>query len=266
MSETAASRERGRPASGPAAPIEGPARALTDRENRRLRQQTLGEARRALVLEAARAVFSEVGIEGASIREIARRAGYTPGALYSYFDSKEAIYAALLQESLERLHAAVASARASRDRPAKTLSAKALAWFNFYARHPRDLDLGFYLVHGLGPKGLTSEFNQALNERLLQALQPCEDALIALGLDDVAARRENAALFAHGMGLLLLQHTGRIRLFSQQGEPMFSQYLENLLARLAVTHPQADGSAGTVGATAATPEAVPLSQRDLFGR
>ena len=55
------------------------------------RQQALSDARRALVLDAARAVFEKLGIEGASIREIARAAGYTPGAIYFYFDSKESI-------------------------------------------------------------------------------------------------------------------------------------------------------------------------------
>ena len=50
------------------------------------------------MLDAARTVFAEAGIEGASIREIAKKAGYTPGAIYSYFESKEAIYAALLVE------------------------------------------------------------------------------------------------------------------------------------------------------------------------
>ncbi len=49
------------------------------------------DSRRALVLDAARAVFDELGIEGASIREIAKRAGYTPGAIYSYFENKEAM-------------------------------------------------------------------------------------------------------------------------------------------------------------------------------
>jgi AcrR family transcriptional regulator len=34
------------------------------------------------------------------MREIARRAGYTPGAIYSYFASREEVYAALLGESL----------------------------------------------------------------------------------------------------------------------------------------------------------------------
>jgi AcrR family transcriptional regulator len=60
-------------------------------------------------------------VEGASIRVIAKRAGYTAGAIYSYFDSKEAIYAALLRESLERLQQAVDAARASRARPDRSL-------------------------------------------------------------------------------------------------------------------------------------------------
>ena len=68
---------------------------------RLLRQQAMNRTRQALVLDAARAVFEQHGLEGASIREIARRAGYTPGAIYSYFDSKEAIYGALLGESLD---------------------------------------------------------------------------------------------------------------------------------------------------------------------
>ena len=74
------------------------------------RQQAMTDVRRALVLDAARAVFEKLGIEGASIREIARAAGYTPGAIYFYYDSKEAIYGALLAESLERLNDWVAQA------------------------------------------------------------------------------------------------------------------------------------------------------------
>jgi AcrR family transcriptional regulator len=187
------------------------AAAALQLQQRQQRQQTLTDARRALVLDAARAVFAEHGVEGASIRVIAKRAGYTAGAIYSYFDSKEAIYAALLRESLERLQQAVDAARASRARPDRSLAARASAWFHFYARNPRDLDLGFYLVQGLAPRGLTSELDRELNQRLLAALQPCKDALLALGLDEAIAQVEHTALFAHGIGLLLLQHTGRIR-------------------------------------------------------
>jgi len=91
------------------------AEAETQLRLRQQRQQVLSDARRALLLDAARAVFAEQGLEGASVRVIAKRAGYTAGAIYSYFPSKEAIYAELLRESLagcrRRWTARVARAR-----------------------------------------------------------------------------------------------------------------------------------------------------------
>ncbi len=200
-------------------------------EARLQRQQAGSESRRALVLDAARAVFEEHGIDGASMREIARKAGYTPGAIYSYFDSKEAIYGALLSESLERLNGAVTAAEPADSSAGALLQAKATAWFTFFATNPRELDLGFYLVQGLAPRGLTSDWNQRLNARLYDALAPAERALVRLGFKPAAALRENTALFAHGVGLLLLQHTGRIRMFRQDADDLFAQYLGALVAR-----------------------------------
>ncbi|GAB3473214.1 TetR family transcriptional regulator [Polaromonas eurypsychrophila] len=196
------------------------------------RQQAMNDSRRALMLDAARSVFDRLGIEGASIREIAKQAGYTPGAIYSYFDNKEAIYGALLAESLERLNAAVDAAGDGVMSAGDLLEAKANAWFGFYAANPRDLDLGFYLVQGVRPRGLTAELNEQLNDRLHEALKPCEAALQAMGLGAEAALRENTALFAHGVGLLLLQHTGRIRMFGQDAMMLFEAYLISLVERL----------------------------------
>ena len=196
------------------------------------RQQALNDSRRALVLDAAHTVFESLGIQGASIREIAKQAGYTPGAIYSYFENKEAIYGALLAESLERLNAAVDAAGQTNFSPAEMLSAKASAWFSFFAANPRDLDLGFYLVHGLQPRGLTAELNFQLNDRLHDALRPCESALQAMGLNLEEALRENTSLFAHGVGLLLMQHTGRIRMFGQDASVLFEAYVICLIERL----------------------------------
>ena len=199
------------------------------------RQQAMNDSRRAHMLDAARSVFERLGIEGASIREIAKQAGYTPGAIYTYFDNKEAIYGALLAESLERLNAAVNAAGVSGSAelsPSEMLNAKAGAWFGFFAANPRDLDLGFYLVHGLQPRGLTAELNYQLNDRLHDALRPCEAALQAMGLNAEVALRENTSLFAHGVGLLLMQHTGRIRMFGQDATLLFEDYVIGLVERL----------------------------------
>ncbi len=210
---------------------------------RRARKQAVTEVRRSLVLDAARSAFFDLGLEGASLREIAKRAGYTPGAIYSYFASKEEVYGALLGESLERLNARVSAAEpapvVSRSAAARRLALQgavrlqATAFFDFYRDSPRDLDLGFYLFHGMQPRGLTPALNKQLNARLHDALAPVQAGLVALGLSEANARSEVAALFAHIVGLLLLSHTGRIRMFQQEPLALFERYLESLLARAA---------------------------------
>lgn len=199
------------------------------------RRRALADTRRALVLDAARAAFLEHGLEGTSMREIAKRAGYTVGAIYSYFASKEEVYGALLGESLERLNVGIATALAARPgvADAERLRITAEAFFAFYRDHPRDLDLGFYLFQGLQPRGLTPELDGRLNARLRDALVPAEQALRRLGLPADEAVAEVTALFAHTAGLLLLSHTGRIRMFQQDSGALFARYLAQLLARTA---------------------------------
>jgi len=193
----------------------------------------MSDLRRSLVLDAARSVFLDLGLERTSMREIAVRAGYTPGALYSYFASKEEVYAALLGESLERLNAEVEAARtAAGANPAGSLRASARAFFEFYRQNPRDLDLGFYLFQGMRPRGLTPALNKGLNQRLRDALLPTEDALRSLGMTADDALSEVTALFAHVVGLLLLGHTGRIRMFRRTSRDLFDTYLDRLFERL----------------------------------
>lgn len=210
------------PSASPARPPASP---------RDLRQQALADVRRQSVLDAARAAFFELGMDKTSMREIAQRAGYTVGALYSYFESKEAVYGALLTESLERLDQAVRQALEGAADPAGRAQRAARAFFDFYREHPRDLDLGFYLFQGMKPRGLTPELNEALNARLRDALQPVEDALRALGLPPGAALQEVTALFAHAVGLLVLSHTGRIRMFRQASQDLFDTYLQQMIGR-----------------------------------
>jgi AcrR family transcriptional regulator len=62
---------------------------------------------RARLLEAAVTEFAQKGMERASIDDVAERAGYTKGAFYASFASKEDLFLALLDEHfadlLERL-------------------------------------------------------------------------------------------------------------------------------------------------------------------
>ncbi|MEN9886407.1 MAG: hypothetical protein RL758_985, partial [Pseudomonadota bacterium] len=61
--------------------------------------------------------------------------------------------------------------------------------------------------------------------------------MLKLGLSPEQAVQENTALFAHGVGLLLLHHTGRIRMFNQSGAALFDKYVQDLRLRLTGTSP-----------------------------
>lgn len=206
-------------------------KAMNVEDSRQVRQQAAVDARRQLVLDAARTVFFELGMEKTSIREVAQRAGYTPGAIYSYFASKEDLYGALLAESLDRLNERVQHARGNRDLGVDCLKATARAFFHFYQENPRDLDLGFYLFQGMKPRGLTPELNETLNKRLRDSMQLTQDSLQHLGMPPKKALEEVTALFAHTVGLLVLSHTGRIRMFKQASEDLFNTYLDHLITR-----------------------------------
>lgn len=57
---------------------------------------------RARILDAAAEEFAEQGFAGARLAEIARRAGFTKGAVYSNFESKQDLFAELFaQRSLD---------------------------------------------------------------------------------------------------------------------------------------------------------------------
>src|SRR5215467_11032530 len=65
------------------------------------REQTK-QANRQAILEAAWAVFRELGFEAATVRDIIRRTGLSVGAFYNYYRSKEEVFAALADDGARR--------------------------------------------------------------------------------------------------------------------------------------------------------------------
>jgi AcrR family transcriptional regulator len=197
------------------------------------RKSAVSHLKRGLILDAARRVFEAEGLEGASLRMIAAESGYTPAALYFHFDSKEALYAELLAQSLTALKARVDEAVARARSAAARLQAAALAFFDFYAENPRDLDLGFYLFRGgVRPHGVGRERDDALNAALAASLMPIADAAIELGASRSRAKLLMADTLAHAAGVLLLLHTRRIRLFEAEPRTLMERYVNDQIEQL----------------------------------
>jgi len=75
-----------------------------------------GTAKQDAIIEAAAEVFLEQGFGSASMDEIARRAGVSKATVYSHFDSKPALFGAIVQHRCQH-HVAAMLAEMS-DKPA----------------------------------------------------------------------------------------------------------------------------------------------------
>lgn len=95
-----------------------------------------GDRTAAEILSAGRSVLLERGPDGLTIREVARRADLSPGALYNHFADKDALVAALAMQCVGTLGAYLGSVP---DGPAvPRLKALGHAYARFAAEHPEE--------------------------------------------------------------------------------------------------------------------------------
>ena len=90
------------------------------------------------LLDAAAKEFADLGFHAASISGITRRAGTALGSFYTYFDSKEAIFSALVKDMSESV-AREAAAAMSADATGIAREREALTAFLAFARDNKEI-------------------------------------------------------------------------------------------------------------------------------
>ena len=191
------------------------------------RAEQVASNRRQL-LTAARDVFGELGYARASLDEIADRAGFTKGAVYSHFRSKADLFLSLLEEQIEQ------RATGQRDQASGTMTAPEVAtmvrqvvslsradprWrlavleFRVVAARDEQLNARYAAAHRKATDGLVETVGAMFRALGTQPRVPIEDlAAIAFALDsggfleDVAIPGSMpsecvAELFSHLAGL-----------------------------------------------------------------
>ena len=83
------------------------------------------------IVELAEGLFTERGYQGASMDELARRAGVTKPVVYELFGSKDGLFRACLERSAERLATLVAEAVRAESEPEARVRAGGLAFLRF---------------------------------------------------------------------------------------------------------------------------------------
>ncbi len=116
------------------APIDAPASTLAG-SARLTREQSKANTRERL-LAAARSTFASNGFHGASVEEIASRAGFSTGALYSNFDGKEDLFLVLMEREIDDHAREIAEAVRARESVSERATGGARRWMTMIEREP----------------------------------------------------------------------------------------------------------------------------------
>lgn len=109
------------------------------------RRQRLRRELQAEVVDSARTQLAEGGPGGVTWRGIARSVGINPASLYTYFDSLDDVFTAVILDSFERLGQAIqeTDAKAEDATAADRLITLALAYRQWAVDHPAEFNLIF---------------------------------------------------------------------------------------------------------------------------
>ena len=98
-------------------------------EERRKRER---ENRKNAILKAARKLFFEKGFRQVTVENIARKAEFSKGSIYLYFNSKEEIYSQILLNDIDKFHDRVADILQSPSSASEALIRVAEIYVDFF--------------------------------------------------------------------------------------------------------------------------------------
>ena len=113
------------------------------------------EERRSDILSAAKKVFARKGYHATTIADIAKAAKLSYGSIYWYFDSKDALFHALMEAEGQALRDHVTDALTNtptRGSPVAPFRAAVLTTFEFFESDPALVKLLFRDSYSLGDK------------------------------------------------------------------------------------------------------------------
>jgi AcrR family transcriptional regulator len=160
------------------------------------RRERTKAANRAALIDAARAVFGELGYQGVAVRDIVRRTGLASGTFYNYFPDKEAVFRAVVAETGAAVRRRVRAARASARGFPEFIESGYRAYFAAIVEDPatfaflrRNLDVlgatGLEHEVPLGAAELAEDLAELVARGVLPAVDVdyCAHAMVAIGVE-----------------------------------------------------------------------------------
>lgn len=157
------------------------------------------------MMERARKIYREEGVEALSMRRLAHELGISTMAIYSYFANKQALLDGLWIEIFEALTAELLDASSDQRGPRKVLEAHVRRSMDFWERHPEQFRM-IYLSQSSASLSEIGEAQKPVYNRLLGLVRERVAACAPDGVDadETLIRRQCDLLTTKLMGYLVL--------------------------------------------------------------
>jgi AcrR family transcriptional regulator len=163
------------------------------RERRELARQEL----RAVILDAAAALFLEEGYDAFSMRHVAERIGYSATTIYRHFEDKDDLLFSVVDRGFSEFGARLAEAAASTTDPVRRLAAIGRAYVRFGLEQP-----GYYRVMFVDRSEYLATPPAGSEQPRMRSFGVLQDA-VNLAVDAGAVRRGDTRAYAHALWALV---------------------------------------------------------------
>jgi len=170
------------------------------------------EELRDLALRAAAGIVAANGAAALSMREVARRIGYTVGALYIVFENLDDLIVHLNEQTVVELRASLERIRGRANQPAQNLRLLVAAYLGFALLHTARWRLVF--EHRL-PEGQKAPPTYAGHTAAIFALVSRQLRDAGAAGDPKAADELATALWSGVHGICILAVTGKLQIATQ---------------------------------------------------
>ncbi|RSZ39579.1 MULTISPECIES: TetR/AcrR family transcriptional regulator [unclassified Variovorax] len=187
------------------------------------------EARRNAILEAAVALFRELGYERSSMNELAKRLGGSKATLYGYFASKEELFAAVVQ-TVAVSHLGEAAAELHEVNEAATLESQLMRFgerMMFVLTNDTDAMAVYRMVIAeAGRSDVGQQFHEAGPAQYLRTLAGFMDSAMQRG----ELRRLDPHVTALQFTSLVTAET-QLRLYQSNPDPVSTDQIHEMVRR-----------------------------------
>lgn len=187
---------------------------------------------RETILACACELYLQQGLDGFSMRKLAREVGVTAPAIYRHFDGREAVLADVLREA-HRTFSSYLYAALSAPTALERFQAAGEGFLDFVIDHPRWYDIMHVAPEHLGMEVFPDDIEAnkaAIHQFWNDRVRECQQAGILKAGDP---EEQSMTMWAHAHGMIQLYHQGCFPMEPQEFRGLFRASGARLMAGVA---------------------------------